>query len=125
MSRRNLAGFHGLTTALLIFVGWSAAVAIEPRDRIEYWRAQYPELTATADQRAATAHAIFQRIVQVAGRRAGVTPQLFIAARDPWDLTLPIALRDGWIVLSRGVLDMCYQDPKSGDDRLAFVLAHE
>src|SRR6185295_7736581 len=116
MPGRSLAGSHGLTTALLVFVGWTAAMAIEPRDRIEYWRTQYAELTPTADQRAAAAHAIFQRIVQVAGRRVGVTPQLFITARDPWGLTLPIALRDGWIVLSRGVLDICYQDPKSGDD---------
>ncbi len=40
-------------------------------------------------------------------------------------MTLPIALPDGWIVLSREVLSLCYQDARSGDDRLAFVLGHE
>jgi hypothetical protein len=44
---------------------------------------------------------------------------------DPWGLSLPMALPDGWIVLSKGVLDICYRDPTRGDDRLAFVLGHE
>jgi hypothetical protein len=52
-------------------------------------------------------------------------PRLFIAATDPWDIALPIALPDGWIILSKRVLDICYRDPARGDDRLAFVLAHE
>jgi len=38
---------------------------------------------------------------------------------------LPIALPDGWIVLSKEVLDICDQDPAQSEDRLAFVLAHE
>src|SRR5262249_19196967 len=73
------------------------------------------------------ARSIFQRLVQGAGTRSGKVPQLFIAAtaRDPWDITLPIALPDGWIILSKGVLDTCYRDRAQGDDRLAFVLAHE
>jgi hypothetical protein len=44
---------------------------------------------------------------------------------DPWDIALPVALPDGWIVLSKPVLDRLYADPTWGDDRLAFVLAHE
>ena len=40
-------------------------------------------------------------------------------------MTLPIALPDGWIVLSKGALEICYRHPARGDDRLAFVLAHE
>jgi tetratricopeptide (TPR) repeat protein len=99
----------------------------QSRDHIGYWRAQYPELTSTADPRVDKARSIFQRLVQVAGTRSGKVPQLFIAAtdRDPWDITLPIALPDGWIILSKGVLDICYRDRTQGDDRLAFVLAHE
>ena len=63
--------------------------------------------------------------MQVAGTRPGKAPRLFIAARDPWDIPLPIALPDGGIILSKGVLEICYRDPAQGDDRLAFVLAHE
>jgi tetratricopeptide (TPR) repeat protein len=92
---------------------------------VEYWRTKYHELTPAADPRAAKAHTIFQRLVQVAGKRPGVVPQLVITTSDPWDIVLPIALPDGGIILSKGVLALCYQEPTWGDDRLAFVLAHE
>ena len=106
-------------------MGCAIAVAAQSREQIEYWRTGYQELKPTDDPRAAKAHMIFQKIVQVAGRRAGMQPRLFIIARDPWDIALPIALPNGWIILSKGALDICYQDPKRGDDRLAFILAHE
>ena len=38
---------------------------------------------------------------------------------------LGAAYRDGWVVLSKRVLDICYEDSQHGDDRLAFVLGHE
>src|SRR5262249_3298793 len=38
---------------------------------------------------------------------------------------LPIAIRDGWIILSKGVLEKCYRQPERGKDWLAFILAHE
>jgi tetratricopeptide (TPR) repeat protein len=99
----------------------------QSKDNIGYWRDQYQELTPAVDPRVDQARRIFQRLVQVAGTRSGKVPQLFIATttRDPWDSTLPIALPDGWIILSKGVLDTCYRDQAQGDDRLAFVLAHE
>ena len=50
----------------------AAAVAAQPiEERIEYWRTKYQELKPTDDPRAARAHAIFQRVVQVAGTRRG------------------------------------------------------
>jgi tetratricopeptide (TPR) repeat protein len=113
----------GLATAFILLAGCVAVAAAPSRERIDYWRTKYQELQA--DPRAARAQVIFQRLVQVAGKRPGVVPRLFIAASDPWDLALPIALPDGWIVLSKGVLDICYQEPTLGEDRLAFVLAHE
>ena len=60
--------------------------------------------------------------MQVAVPRPGKAPRLFIAARDPWDIPLPIALPDGGIILSKGVLEICYRDPAQGDDRLAFCV---
>ena len=125
MRWKSLCGGLGLATALLIVVGSALTAAAQSRERIEYWRTKYQELTPAADPRAAKAQALFARLVQVAGTRPGVVPRLFIAATDPWDIALPIALPDGWIVLSKGVLDLCYRDPARGDDRLAFVLAHE
>jgi tetratricopeptide (TPR) repeat protein len=93
--------------------------------RIAYWRTHYQELLPQADPRAARAHEIFAQVLQVAGTPRGVVPRLLILKEDPWGIPLPVALQDGWIVASKGVLDFCYRVPRLGDDRLAFVLGHE
>jgi tetratricopeptide (TPR) repeat protein len=94
-------------------------------ERVDHWRKNYEELRPTEDPHAARAHSIFQRLLHTAGKRPGVVPRLLITKNDPLNITLPVALPDGWIVLSKGTLDMAYHDPTRGDDRLAFVLAHE
>jgi tetratricopeptide (TPR) repeat protein len=97
----------------------------DPRNRIEFWRNNYDELRVQDDALAARAHTIFQRVLQAAGARPGIVPRLFITTVDPWNVSLPIAISDGWIILSKGALEICYRDVARGDDRLAFVLAHE
>jgi tetratricopeptide (TPR) repeat protein len=77
------------------------------------------------DQRAEKAHTIFARVLNAAGSRPGVIPRLYITQDNPFGASLAIALPDGGIILSKGALDICYRDPQRGDDRLAFVLAHE
>ncbi|HEY7491163.1 MAG TPA: hypothetical protein VIH59_08665, partial [Candidatus Tectomicrobia bacterium] len=124
-TRELWSGLRGLALMFLVLGGSAAAVAAQSRDQSDYWRTKYQELKPTDDPRAATAHTIFQRLVQVAGQRPGVLPRLFITMSEPWDMALPIALRDGWIILSQGALEICYQNPARGEDRLAFVLAHE
>src|SRR5262245_25453416 len=129
MRARGLVRLSALAAAIVLLVGSAAVVGAQSREQsrgdIAYWRTRYQELQPTEDPRVARAQDIFQRVVQVAGKRPGVVPRLFITARDPWDIVLPIALPDGWIVLSKGVLDICYQEAARGDDRLAFVVAHE
>jgi hypothetical protein len=127
MMRRGqrITGLRGSLIALGILIGWTAVGLAQPREHIGDWRTQYQELARTADPRADKAHSIFKRLLQVAGTRPDVVPQLFIIASDPWDIMLPVTLSDGWIILSKGALDICYRDPARGDDRLAFVLAHE
>ncbi len=111
--------------ALILLMGGTTSAVAQALEQIEHWRTQYQELKTTDDPRAAKAHAIFQRLVQVAGKRPGIVPRLHIVATTPWDMVLPIAIRDGWIILSRKALERCYQEPQWGDDRLAFILAHE
>ena len=110
---QQVTGLRRGLIALGLLVGWTAVGLAQSREHnhIEYWRKQYQELTPTTDPRVDNARSIFQRLVQVAGTRSGKVPQLFIAAtaRDPWDITLPIALPDGWIILSKRVLDTCYR----------------
>src|SRR5262245_16396523 len=127
MQRQRSCGWQEWAVALLVLLGCAAAAAAQSREQehVEYWRKNYQELRPTEDARAATAYTIFQRLVQVAGTRPGVVPRLLIIVRDPWDIVLPIALPDGSIVLSKRVLDVCYQVPAQGEDRLAFVLGHE
>ena len=119
---RTLTGCFAI---LILFISCRDAGAQPDKNRIAYWRSKYQQLKPQDDPRVVRAQSIFQRIVQVAGARPSVVPRLFMTKNDPWGITLPIALPDGWIVLSQKVLDICYQDPEQGDDRLAFVLAHE
>jgi tetratricopeptide (TPR) repeat protein len=125
MTPRGLSRLYPFALTFFLLCGMAAVGAAQSLERIEYWRTKYQELTPADDPRVATAQAIFAQLVQMAGRRPGVVPRLFIIARDPWELPLPIAIRDGWIILSKGVLEICYQEPVWGKDRLAFVLAHE
>jgi tetratricopeptide (TPR) repeat protein len=104
----------------------NACVAAEPnpRERIDFWRRNFTELKSQADPRVERAQNVFNRLVRIAGRRPGVEPRLYVIDEDPIG-ALPIAIPDGWVILSRRVIDFCYRTPKYGDDRLAFVLAHE
>jgi tetratricopeptide (TPR) repeat protein len=106
-------------------MGATTAAWAQSRAQIAYWRTAYAELKPEDDPRAAKAHDFFQRLVQVAGKRPGTQPRLYIIADKAWEVALPIAIQDGWIILSQQVLERCYEDPTWGDDRLAFVLGHE
>ncbi len=112
-----------LATLVVLFT--MARATAHPMERMDYWQKHYDELVPATDPRAARAHAVFAQVVQVAGKRPGMVPRLFIAREDPVSLTLPIAIPDGGIILSKRVLELCYREPARGDDRLAFVLAHE
>jgi tetratricopeptide (TPR) repeat protein len=114
--------------ALVLLVGAAAPLVLRAQDdrtRLEFWRANFNELQAADDARAAKAAEIFGRVVAAAGKRAGLVPKLFIVKDAGASVPLAIALPDGGIVISRQVLDICYKEPDKGDDRLAFILAHE
>jgi tetratricopeptide (TPR) repeat protein len=122
---RGLHRLSGLAMAILVLTTCAATVAANPKERLEYWRQNYQELLPTEDPHAARAHDIFHRLLHVAGQKPGVMPRLYITKLDPWNISVPIALPDGGIILSKGALEICYREPARGDDRLAFVLAHE
>jgi tetratricopeptide (TPR) repeat protein len=115
----------GLALALVTLVAWITVAAAQSIDQVDYWRSRHAELLPQDDARVTRAHDIFARLINAAGKRPGVVPRLLVIKNDPWGISLPIALPDGWIILSRGVLDTCYREPAHGDDRLAFVLGHE
>ncbi len=114
-----------LPFTLIAFLVPLFARAEDARARLDFWRTNYGEMTAADDPRAAKAHDIFARVLGAAGKRAGVEPRLFVVKGAGATVPLAIALPDGGIVISRQVLDICYKEPDKGDDRLAFILAHE
>ena len=121
----RLHTISGLLTTLTWWLLLPAMAAENPKNRIAFWQKNYAELHPQEDLQAARAHAIFKQVLRVAGSLPGVEPRLYITKTDPLHMTLPVAIPDGWIILSKGALEVCYRNPARGDDRLAFVLAHE
>ena len=113
-----------VTTLVLLFTSTSWA-AENPKERIDYWQKNFEELKPEQDPRANSAHEIFNRLLNAAGKRAGVIPRLFIVKSDSPYIPLAFAIPDGGIIISKKVLDICYKSPERGHDRLAFILAHE
>ena len=116
----------------LLFTGFmffqlqaTAAVLPNTKERIDYWRNNFTELSAKDDARVEVARSVFKRVLQAAGNRHGVHPRLHVLAQDPLNISLPISIPDGWIIISKSVLDMCYQQKQGAEDKLAFILSHE
>jgi tetratricopeptide (TPR) repeat protein len=121
--------FHARTRAWvgLLVAAWAGAAAAaepNPRERIDFWQRNFTAVEAESDPLVARAQQIFTRLVRIAGRRPGVEPRLHVVREDPVG-SLAISIPDGWVVLSRRVIEFCYRAPQLGDSRLAFVLAHE
>jgi len=102
-----------------------AATMPDPKERIDFWRNNYTELLEDKDPHVIKARQIFNRVLKAAGNRYGVIPRLHVIEENPLNVVLPVSIPDGWIIISKKVLEMSYREPEQGDDRLAFVLAHE
>lgn len=109
----------------IVWTASTARAAENPKNRIDYWQSNFKELSPENDTRARKAHKIFERILDAAGRRPGVVPRLFIIDNKSDFIPLAFAIPDGTIIISQRILNICYADPKRGDDRLAFILGHE
>jgi tetratricopeptide (TPR) repeat protein len=128
MQRTSLLG---MAIAIGVLTAVSAATAqtskagsASPKAQLTWWQENYAPLPAD-DWRGQRAHAIFTRVLNAAGSRPGVRPRLYLTRDNVFGTPVAIALPDGGIVVSKGTLDICYREPQHGDDRLAFVLAHE
>jgi hypothetical protein len=123
--RRGIAAIALALAVPGLALAGAGRAAGDDRSRLDFWKSNYTELRREEDPRAAKAHEIFARVLRAAGRRAGVAPSLYVIKDAGTAVPLAIALPDGGIVISRRVLDICYGEPELGDDRLAFLLAHE
>ncbi len=113
---------------LCAFGGPALALEDDPRAHADYYIDVFGEVSPQADARVQRAYEIFERVRNVAEDPIGFTPALRVIDSDgqPWAVSLP----DGYVILSRGALDICYDGDDAealrvGDARLAFVLGHE
>jgi len=125
MKVRRHSGWLFLTVILFFQLQATAAVLPNTKERIDYWRNNYSELSVKDDARVEVARSVFKRVLQAAGNRHGIHPRLHILAQDPLNISLPISIPDGWVIISKSVLDMCYQQKRGAEDKLAFILSHE
>ena len=110
-----------LTVLMSVLPGRTYGTA-DPSEYISWWIQNYREAERD-DPRIRKAYGIFEALLRVADRPTSATPSLYIFKdlRGLWALSLP----NGPIVLSKDVVDFCYEDPKYAEARLAFVLGHE
>jgi len=123
MSLMRLMVLLSLVCWLLAYA--TAGAADDPRAHADYYIEVFGEVSAEDDSKVGRAHQVFEQVRNVAEDPIGFTPALKVINSDkqPWALALP----DGYIILSRGALDICYDGggKEQGDARLAFVLGHE
>ncbi len=103
----------------------TADAADDPRAHADYYIEVFGEVSIEDDPKVRRAHQVFEHVRNVAEDPIGFTPTLKVinSNKQPWAVALP----DGYIILSRGALDICYNSVRQerGDARLAFVLGHE
>ncbi len=118
---RALAG----ATILAVWTATASANLTDPKSGASFYVETYGLVSPEEEPLVATANAVFERVLQVADRKASRNPGLRIVNSDgqPWAIALP----DGYIILSRGALKVCFQgvSTEEGEARLAFILGHE
>ncbi len=117
--------FIFLISIILIYAIGFADASEDPRASASFYIDTYGNVDVSKSPLAKRAYSVFERVQQIAEDPIDLTPSLKIINSDgrPWAIALP----DGYIILSRAALEICYQgvEPAVGDARLAFVLGHE
>jgi tetratricopeptide (TPR) repeat protein len=116
-----------LFAILFIVLPINTFAILEPEDRAQYYIDQYGSADKK-DERVQRVRQVFDRIKQVADKRAHRLPELKVIKQSrKKDDPLAIALPDGSIILSQRAIEFFYYNvsPEMGDTRAAFVLGHE
>ena len=98
---------------------------IDPRSTSGFYRITFGEVSQSESGLAKRAADIFAKIVRVADKAEYKDPELLVVDSPNWPWA--IALPDNTVVLSRGALQLCYEEvsDEEGDIRLAMILGHE
>jgi len=96
-----------------------------PKSRVGYYLTVYQPVDPKTDPLVKRTYKIFRRVKGVADKRGKRMPHLKVVTSDgdPWAIALP----DGYIVLSKRAVEICFQNVSQaeGDARMAFVIGHE
>jgi len=97
-----------------------------PKAHVAHWIEAYGLADPETNPLVKRAYKIFETVRAVADKRGNRLPRLRIVNSDgdPW----AIALLDGFIILSKQAVEICYNGVNQegvGDARMAFVLGHE
>jgi hypothetical protein len=63
MWRSGLRQVLGWSVVIIVLLVSVAGSTVNPQERLDYWRNNYEELSATDDPRVARAHEIFKRVL--------------------------------------------------------------
>ena len=125
MARINLPEWLVFLVLLTIQVAGFNAYAADPRTSARFYVDTYGLVDPESDTRVDRAQTIFKRLLRVANRPSDLQPGLRVIDSEgqPWAIALP----DGFVIISRGTLDVCYGGAALdvGDTRLALILGHE
>ncbi|MCG8316074.1 MAG: tetratricopeptide repeat protein [Pseudomonadales bacterium] len=112
-----------IVTLCIGLPGVATANVNNPRNQVGFYIETYGRIAPESNQRAALAHDIFARVRHVAdsNQRHMANLEIVDSPADPWAISLP----DGYIILSKGAIDLCFEIPAIKETCLAFILGHE
>jgi tetratricopeptide (TPR) repeat protein len=93
----------------------------DPRLKIGHWLQNHTLVTELPECK--DAREVFDNLLRVADKPAGVLPQLYVFSN--LDFGQVFALPDGSVILPLKVIKFCFKNEAYGKARLAFILGHE
>ena len=97
----------------------------DPRSSSEFYIEAFGRLSEQESPQIKRVDAVFERLLRVANKAQAKDPELLLINSDNWPWA--VALPDNTVVLSKGVIQFCYEDvtPEQGDTRIAMIIGHE
>ncbi|KPA08794.1 TPR repeat-containing protein [Candidatus Magnetomorum sp. HK-1] len=111
--------------AIFIITCCTAGNTFQSKHYAKYWEKSYGKLSENDNHLVKRTNEIFQNVLIAADKKSNRSPKLLIVKST--ELFWPRVLRDGTVILTKNVLERCYQDEnlENGDAKLAYIIGHE
>ncbi len=118
---------YGVILGLFVLLLTTEAHAREydPRSSSEFYQNSFGLVKPLNFPLALRVSNIFQKLLKIVDKAKHKDPRILLVDSDNWPWA--IALPDNTIIITRGAVEVCYQDVsvKRGDARMAMILGHE